>query len=526
MSDFHFLLSLSDKQMQKGRKVVISEKTNQQTLVYLFLFGFLFLGLQFLLSVKTSFISDSLTKAAQIESAKEWNDSILYPAENLDPDKKMHPILFVIANQGKLKSVFSEVFARIYSVLFYFIPIQWIMFTNGIFLVLASYLLYRIGKIPVPVSLLIFIASVVFSQVLDISEVPFSIFWISLSYSLWSRGLEQKSPVLISIAIFLMVLGSFLRLEILILSCLIYGLSFLFLYFQKRFFEILFITIAFIIPVLLFFLWNQYEYGHFLGIRYHFNYSITESQSIGSRLYQLQKILFTSFTEPGLKIGFFLYSPYFLYVLYIFRKQFKTKNFQEPNLFHLMILIIYPILVGLSAPNDGITITSRYTLFAIFPGIFLIANQWQNVKTNKLFLFLVICSILINVLLLKVSKESFKMIRKTNSIYSSLKSDLWIFYDRNISGTAGLSLLSQPSISFQDFENKELRTSLFSRIRNEKINQIYIFDFSKTTPNAFMHLKRGVELNSDEFVKVLHEEGFQCKTYEEKSWIGYRLCLN
>ncbi|PKA14086.1 hypothetical protein CH372_00090 [Leptospira meyeri] len=505
---------------------MISEKQNQRFLVYLLLFGILFLALQFFLSAKTSFISDSLAKATQIESAKEWRDSILYPAEVLDPDLKMHPVLFVIENQGKLKSVFSEVFARFYSVLFYFIPIQWIMFTNGLFLVLASYLLYRIGKIPVTVSLFIFISSVVFSQVLDISEVPFAIFWISLSYSLWSRGIEEKKPILIAISIFLMVWGSFLRLEILILSCVIYGLSFLFLYFQQRFFEIIFITIAFTIPVLVFFIWNHYEYGHFLGIRYLYNYSTGQSQSIGSHFYQLQKILFTSFTEPGLKIGFFIYSPYFLYVIYLFRKQLKTKNLQEPSFFHFIILIIYPILVGLSAPNDGITITSRYTLFAVFPGIFLIAIQWQNLKINKFFLFLVICSLLINVFLIKVTKESYKMIRKTNLTYETLKSDLWIFYDRNLSGTAGLYLLSQPSISFENFENKELRNSLFSRIRKEKLKQIYIFDFSKTTPNAFMHLNRGVELNSEEFVKVLQEEGFQCKTYEEKSWIGYRLCLN
>lgn len=72
-----------------------------------------------------------------------------------------------------------------------------------------------------------------------------------------------------------------------------------------------------------------------------------------------------------------------------------------------------------------------------------------------------IFSVIVNLFILKISKESYKMIRKTNQIYVSLKSDLWIFYDSNLSGTAGLSLLTQPSVSFHEFENETERKSLF-----------------------------------------------------------------
>ncbi|TGL90256.1 hypothetical protein EHQ68_02140 [Leptospira congkakensis] len=499
---------------------------NTKPLVYLLIFGVFFIGVQVFISAKTSFISDSLAKSIQIESAKKFQDSILYPAESIDPEKSMHPVLFVIPNQGKLKSVFSEAFAETYAKLFFFLPIQWIMFTNVIFLLLSAYCLYKIGKVPVEISLLIFISSVVFSQVLDISEVPLTIFWISFSYSLWSRGLKEKNSVSIAIAIFLMVLGSFLRSEILILSGLVYAISIPLLYFQKKYSGLIYITFGFVIPVLSFFLWNHFEYGHFLGIRYFYNYSILQNNPSGSHLYQLQKILFTSFSEPGLKVGFFLYSPYFLYVLYFYRNQFRNFNVLDTTNYHLTILILYPIIVGLSAPNDGVTITSRYVLLTIIPGIFLITNQWKNLKTKKVFLSLILFSIIINLFFLKVSKESFKMIRKTNLNYESLQSDLWIFYDTNLSGTAGLSLLTQPSISFSEFENENSRRSLFSRIKKENLKNIYIFDFSKTTPNAFMHTKRSVELNSDLFTRVLQEEGFECNTYEEKSWIGYRFCKN
>ncbi|MGE8720164.1 LA_3751/LA_3752 family putative glycosyltransferase [Leptospira terpstrae] len=496
----------------------------KKSAISLLIFGFLFLSIQLLVSANTSFISDSLTKATQIESSKQRKDSILYPAEKIDPEKKFHPVLFVIPNQGKLKSVFSEVFAKIYAILFYFLPIQWLMFGNGLILILSSYLLYRIGKIPVEISLLTFISSVVFSQVLDLSEVSLAICWISLSYSLWARGLEEKNSNILVFSIFLMVWGSFLRLEIFILSMVIYFVSLPFLYRQKKFLGVFYLTIAIVIPVFVFLTWNYFEYGHSLGIRYLFNYTISQSTSIGNRIFQLQKILFTSFSDPGMKLGFFLYSPYFLYILYLNRNQLKSFNCSNPIFFHLTVFLVYPILVGLSAPNDGITITSRYALFTIFPGIYLITNQWQNLKSNKIFYSLVIFSVIVNLFILKISKESYKMIRKTNQIYVSLKSDLWIFYDSNLSGTAGLSLLTQPSVSFQEFENETVRKSLFSRIRKENLKTIYIFDFSKTTPNSFMNSKRAVELTSENFIKLLREEGYQCNGYQEKSWIGYRLC--
>lgn len=496
-------------------------KKEKITLVIFFVF---FLGLQSYLSATNSFISDSLAKAFQINSIQNGYESTTYPGSSLDPDLKLHPVTFIIQNQNKLKSVFSTTFAFIYAKLFFFLPIKQMIYVNVLFLVLGVLTLKVFGNVDITISVLVFTTSVVLSQVIDLSEVPITLFLVCFVYSLWTMAIQKQNTNLQIVSICLTVLLSFFRLELLIFAGLLFVLSSLQLITQKKGKGILFLTIAFLIPLLFLFIWNNLEYGHPMGIRYLFNYTEDHYFAKNNRLFNMQKILLTGFSEQDFKFGFFLISPYFLYPLFRFRNSLYSIRTQNPIHFHLILFILYPILVAFSAPNDGITISARYVLFAVVPMIFIISHFWPELQKDKIFKILIIVSILVNLIILRILKESFKMIRKTNQIYENLNADLWIFYDTNISATAGMYLLKQPAISFSDFSNDTNFNSLTTLMESQKIKKIYVFDFSKHVPNAYMNIKREMELSSIDFQNLLQNKKYSCKQYTEIKFIGYREC--
>lgn len=490
----------------------------------LFIFFVSILCLQLFLSAKNSFISDSLAKAFQIESAKTLKSDIIYPANLLDAKKNHHPVLFIIKNKEELKSVFSQTFASIYAFIFYFIPVQLMLFFNGFFLLLSAYTLNRYANISVKVSILLFVCSIVLTQVIDLSEVPFTLFYVSLCYALWTKSIQQKNEFLTAITLLLFVLGSFLRLEILLLSSLVFLNSMIQTSLDKSFKNGFLYLISYTLAISIFLIWNYHEFGHPFGIRYLFNYSTGSNLTLISRVSNLFHILFSGNPTLGFKFGFFLFSPYFIYLCIKYWKQMYPKKENYIISFHFIVFLIYPILVGLSAPNDGITITGRYALFTIIPGIFILNHFWDKIKSDKFFLTLLLFSFFLNIFVLKISKESFKMIKKTNKIYESFKADLWIFYDQNISGTAGVHLLTQKSLSFQEFSDIEKRKQLLEVLKKNQIKSVYTFDFSKTVPNSFMNLKREIELSNVDFVKFWELEGYTCHSYQEVAFIGYRQC--
>ncbi|XDD45024.1 hypothetical protein AB3N60_09875 [Leptospira sp. WS39.C2] len=495
----------------------------KNSIQYVFYLIFI-LGLQFYLSAKDSFISDSLAKAFQIETVKSSSHTIHYPAKSIDPEFNYHPVTFLIKNKGELKSVFSETFAFLYGKIFYFFPTKTMIYFNGIFLLLSIFILNTFGKIKVQISAIVFSTSVILTQVIDLSEVPITILLGSISYTIWAKAILEENLLYFSLSVFLSICLSFFRLEFLILSCLIYSLSIPLIYKMKQKKGIMIFSFFFLIPILYFLFWNYKEYGHPFGIRYLYNFTADHYFAKENRFYNLIKILFTGLPEKGFKFGLFFISPYFVYVLIKYRSFLFSFKQLQPLHYHLTVFIVYPIMIAISAPNDGITITARYALFTMIPGIFIISQFWEKLKKDKVFISFIVFSIFVNLLILKVSKESFKMIRKINQLYENFNADLWVFYDQNISETAGLKLVNQPSISFGNFSDPIRTTNLFKRMEDNKIKSIYIFDFSKVVPNAYMNLKREVELNSDNFFKLFRNNKYTCGAYTEVQFIGYRKC--
>lgn len=496
-------------------------KKDKITLAIFFVF---FLGLQTYLSATNSFISDSLAKAFQINSVQNGTESITYPANSIDPDLKLHPVTFILKNQNELKSVFSATFAYLYAKLFFFLPVNQMIYVNVIFLLLGVLCLKGFGKVDINISILVFTTSVVLCQVIDLSEVPITLFLVCFVYSIWTMAIQNQNTNLLIVSVCFSVLLSFFRLELLIFSGLLFVLSSIQLIGLKKGNRIVFLSIAFLIPLSFFVLWNDTEYGHPMGIRYLFNYTEDHYFAKNNRILNLQKILLTGFSDQGFKFGFFLISPYFLYPLYRFRDSLYSIRKQNTIHFHLTLFILYPILVGLTAPNDGITISARYALFAVVPMIFIISHYWSELQKDKIFKILIIISILVNLIILRILKESFKMIKKTNQIYENLNADLWIFFDTNLSATSGIHLLKQPAISFQNFTNESDLNSLVNLMESQKMKKIYILDFSKKIPNAYMNVKRNMELSSTEFPILLQYKKYSCKQYTEVKFIGYREC--
>ncbi|MCW7462919.1 LA_3751/LA_3752 family putative glycosyltransferase [Leptospira limi] len=496
-------------------------KKDKITLAIFFVF---FLGLQSYLSATNSYISDSLAKAFQINSIQNGTETITYPANSIDPDQKLHPVTFILQNQNKLKSVFSAAFAFLYAKLFFFLPVKQMVYMNLIFLLLGVLCLKGIGKVDFRISILVFTTSVVLCQVIDLSEVPITLFFVCFVYSIWTMAIQNQNTNLLIISVFLSVLLCFFRLELLIFSGLLFVLSSIRLFGQKKGAEIVLLTVAFLIPLSFFFLWNDTEYGHPMGIRFLYNYTEDHYFAKNNWILNLQKILFTGFSEQGFKFGFFLISPYFIYPLYRFRDSLFSIRKQNTIHYHLTLFILYPILVGLSAPNDGITISARYVLFAVVPMIFILSHYWSELQKDKVFKILIIVSILVNLVILRILKESFKMIKNTNQIYENFNADLWIFYDNNISATSGIHLLKQPAISFQNFTDETNLNSLIKLMESQKMKKIYVFDFSKKVPNAFMNVKRSLELSSPEFQNLLQTKKYSCNKYTEIKFIGYREC--
>lgn len=498
--------------------------THKKNLLILTTMALFFIGVQLYLSASTSFVSDPLAKAIQIESAKSDDGKWIYPAENIDPEKYFGPTLFVIKDQtGAFKSVFSQTFAIIYASIFQPVPVQYLPYFNILFVVLGILSMYLIAGISIIASSIGVFATVFFSQSLDLSEVPLLFFWISLSYSLWSQGFAERNTNQICLGIFLLLLGCFLRLEILILGSFTFGLSLLALWKERRTKDFFLLFFSFTLPIAIFFLTNQYRDGHIFGIRYLYNFESNGHLTVLKRLENMLHIVFTSFAGGNLKIGFFFYSPFFLYLIFFLLRLKGELKKTNITIAHLILIIFYPIIVGFTAPNDGITVTGRYAMATIFPGIFLISLYWKELKQKKFFWILIVLSLIMSFLMIKISKNSNKMIRKTNQILEPLKADLWIFFDQNISGIAGLHLLKQKSIAVGHLDWRKDLHPLVSRIKQAKLKTVIVFDFAKSSPVKF---PRTVQLDSEEFDSLWKQENFHCDLIEQAEYIAFRRCTS
>ncbi|OCC28378.1 putative membrane protein [Leptospira interrogans serovar Canicola] len=72
---------------------------------------------------------------------------------------------------------------------------------------------------------------------------------------------------------------------------------------------------------------------------------------------------------------------------------FKNEKDEKIN-FLLLVIVINTVLVGILAPNDGITITGRYLILTIIPLLILwetwnsqISKKWKTISVVLIYFF-------------------------------------------------------------------------------------------------------------------------------------------
>lgn len=102
-------------------------------------------------------------------------------------------------------------------------------------------------------------------------------------------------------------------------------------------------------------------------------------------------------------------------------------------------------MVGVLAPNDGITITGRYLILTIIPLLILweIWNPQISKNWKTLSVVLIIFSFLISGLILAIMQHAIKQEKIYRIFYAQNQSSVWIFTDPLLCGQAGSDHLSK-----------------------------------------------------------------------------------
>lgn len=445
---------------------------------------------QIFISIHTAYISDALIKMIQVMSLvkNSWaSENIVYPAISIDPNFMLSPFNdgFIFQNNGRLIGNYPIAISLMYSFLA-FIPFQFMLYFNVIFLYLFILLLYK-NFIKVKTIAFGVLCTIVFPLLVDFSENGFFLVLGSYGYVyLWKAHKNDKlkywllGNIFLGLSVWFRLEGIlfFVAIQVSVLyreyvnkkSRLIHLIEF------KRYF-------GFLVLVALFFGWNYYSYSHLLGPRYLATFTHSEKTFL-SQIQIFISMLFTFPKEGGFAFGFFLLSPILLYALV---KEFQ-KNYQEKSLsFHSAVSIVFIFLVGFTSPNDGITLTGRYFLLAITPLVFILDEHLGSIESRKylyrgVFIWNLLASTLVILTLylaiIELEKVKFE-IKKIDSSFSVTTNEF-------ISSAFGLELFDKKVVCVR---NKDLAPYF---LKNAKDNALEEF--------TLITVKKENKYNSEEFV--------------------------
>ncbi|WP_425269851.1 LA_3751/LA_3752 family putative glycosyltransferase [Leptospira perdikensis] len=494
----------------------------RNTAITLFCLSFSLLLIQFLIRVDTYYLSDPLVKMIQVISLwnQNWStEGILYPSTDLDPLFLMSPLneSFVFLHEGKLIGPFPIGFTFLYSI-FGLIPFRFLPYLNVVFLILFIRLLYKNGIQP-SVLILTILGTVAFPLLIDFSENGLFLIFAGYGYTfLYQAFLNDKKENWILGNIFL-GLSLWFRLEgILLFLTIQLTIWLIHFYIKKQSLSQTLHPLRYIIffTLLFFFLiWNTINYSHPLGTRYLTNFGKIEKQ-IHEQIQIFLAIVFTYPRSNAWALGFFIHTPVFLYTLIQLRKK---QIFQNPTLlFHFSIVIIFTLLVGITAPNDGVTLTGRYLSVLILPLSFLLNDQIAELKKTKIrFYLFFVWSYLCTLLILVVFYLSSQELKKLRKELAQFESPLIVTTNELLSGSYGLDLLNKKVISVR----KEYFVKyLFYNIQNAKQNEFMVLTVAKVT-------KYNKE-EKDVFAEILSEakySGYDCSKEERSARVIGRRCI-
>jgi hypothetical protein len=218
--------------------------------------------------------------------------------------------------------------------------------------------------------------------------------------------------------------------------------------------------------------------------------------------------LFTYPRESNLAMGFYFISPIFLYSIVYFLKNIKSNSVQ--NNFYMGQSLIFSLLIGTTAPNDGITITARYMAIVVFPLIFLLDEHYKTYtdkKVPKIFSILNIYSFLVSFMLLLIFFFSSTYLRKATNYVNKIESDLIITSNEFISGSFQLGYFNKKILSLKN--NNQLN-EISVILNKNNISNIQLLGFNSVLDNK-------LTINPiNELHTLLKKNNYNCKEMENK----------
>ena len=345
-----------------------------------------------------TFIADPLLKAIQGVSLVDHKiEEIYYPGKELDPNYS----LFVF--DGTFSREVGQKYIGQYPIAFSFIagfllklPLVSISIFSLFLLGCSIFFLNRVTYFGYFFLILYFSSSIINNSYFDLNETGPFFFLNALGFGFFISYFKTEKYRDILFGLFFVATATWFRLESILFGFSITLASFVVLP-KQRILKMLPTILIASFPVLLFFLFNHFHYGHYLGPRYFFNFS--EDTTFGQRILRMISMSLLYFDKTGLKLGLFFVMPVLGLAIYFC---FKNRNqLSKLELFSLYVFCLQFIFISFSAPNDGITFTSRYHILEILPGLvlvnFLVRNFSNQKIVNALFSFSLLCQLVFSI---------------------------------------------------------------------------------------------------------------------------------
>ncbi|TGK88150.1 dolichyl-phosphate-mannose-protein mannosyltransferase [Leptospira bourretii] len=496
--------------------------TLQKKNVTLFALSLVLPLVQFLVQVDSFYLSDPLVKMIQVISLwkQQWQtQSIVYPAYEFDPLFLLSPFNegFVFQNQERLIGNYPIAFTFIYS-LFGFIPFQFLPFLNFLFL-LGFLKLLNNNSIKTSVLIFVTFGTVVFPLLIDFSENAIFLLLSGYGYIFLLKAFQNQNTKHWFLGNFFLGLAIWFRLEAVLFFASIQVTIFIIDFFiEKKSLVQTLNPIRYIIFLLIlssFLLWNQYSYSHPMGTRY----LATMAYSSRSIWDQIMIFLSMSLTFPkpeGWSLGFFLQSPIFLFALIQLRKEQLQRN--QTLFYHFCISMIFLLIVGITSPNDGITLTGRYLLLLVYPLSFILNEQIENIQKKKTIFYILsiwtsICALVISAIFFFANKELTKLKKEIKP----MNSELIVTTSELLSGAYGLDLIEKKVLCIK---NPYLVKYLFYNIEKKSLNEFLITTVEKQT--KYNQYEKGIY---DSIISESSLHGYRCMDEEHSKRILSRRCL-
>ncbi|MCX7997805.1 MAG: hypothetical protein N3A69_02475 [Leptospiraceae bacterium] len=486
--------------------------------------------LQVLTGVTSISTGDASAKIVHLKSLIEskWKSrNIIYPAIDLDEEGKLTPMGHdnFYKHKGKIKSVFPESISYFYFP-FSFLPIEYIHYTNGVFVFFLLWGLRKLTQISNFSLFLLFFGTAYVYVSFAFSEYPIYLLLTGLGFAYSLRFLESLNQYDFAKFSFLLAVSVWLRLE----SFFIYGvLVLLLLYFVYKMNDFTFPSLIqktsfgiflFLGNFFLFVFYNYLETGNILGSRFSYNYLQKTSLSLSERFTIARTILFLDISQiSGIKMGFFLISIFFLIILVWASFRYKQLSWKEKYSYWTVVLL--SLIIPPLAPNAGYYLPARYISFLIFPCIFLFEWNLKTLFSNKTIKFFLVLSFSWSVFLIFISciLMRFDSFLKTKfaDFFSKTENQI-IFFTSDDGLVNNLNLMYFKTKSM--LISSDNKTRIYEKILQEKSpNLFFIITDGKLNPS----LHQESQERTQKLVQIANEKNYLCEVLDDLTYKNFHI---